>query len=83
MRRHELSDEEWAVIEPLLPKNSRGVERVEEPMLSMVAIIRNAFKRSGASVPNARHAPLNSSISATRVSISGVICMVSVLIIPD
>lgn len=28
MRRHELSDEEWAVIEPLLPANSRGVKRV-------------------------------------------------------
>ncbi|KKN61788.1 hypothetical protein LCGC14_0518160 [marine sediment metagenome] len=30
MRRHELSDEEWAIIEPLLPRNSRGVERVDD-----------------------------------------------------
>lgn len=30
MRRHELSDEEWAVIEPLLPNNSRGIERVDD-----------------------------------------------------
>jgi transposase len=30
MRRHELSDEEWAVIEPLLPTNSRGVKRVDD-----------------------------------------------------
>lgn len=29
MRRHELSDEEWAVIAPLLPNNSRGIERVD------------------------------------------------------
>ena len=29
MRRHELSDEEWAIIAPLLPNNSRGIERVE------------------------------------------------------
>ena len=30
MRRHELSDQEWAVIEPLLPQNSRGVARVDD-----------------------------------------------------
>ena len=29
MRRHELSDEEWRIIEPLLPRNSRGVARVD------------------------------------------------------
>ena len=28
MRHHELTDQEWAVIEPLLPQNSRGVARV-------------------------------------------------------
>jgi transposase len=30
MRRHELSDQEWAVIEPLLPQNSRGIARVDD-----------------------------------------------------
>jgi transposase len=30
MRRHELTDFEWAVIEPLLPRNSRGVPRVDD-----------------------------------------------------
>ena len=30
MRRHELSDEEWAVIAPLLPTNTRGIERVDD-----------------------------------------------------
>ncbi len=30
MRRHELSDEEWGIIEPLLPQKSRGVERVDD-----------------------------------------------------
>lgn len=30
MRRHELADQEWAVIEPLLPQNSRGVPRVDD-----------------------------------------------------
>ena len=30
MRRHELSDEEWRIIEPLLPRNSRGVARVDD-----------------------------------------------------
>ena len=30
MRRHELSDEEWAIIAPLLPNNSRGIERVDD-----------------------------------------------------
>jgi len=30
MCRHELSDEEWGVIAPLLPTNTRGVERVDD-----------------------------------------------------
>ena len=30
MRCHELSDEEWAIIAPLLPQNSRGVARVDD-----------------------------------------------------
>jgi hypothetical protein len=37
--------------------------RVEDPMLSIVATRRKAERRSGANVPNARHAPLNSSSS--------------------
>lgn len=30
LRRYELSDAEWAVIDPLLPRKSRGVARVED-----------------------------------------------------
>ncbi len=30
MRRHELTDHEWAVIQPLLPRKSRGVPRVDD-----------------------------------------------------
>lgn len=30
MRRHELSDEEWAIIQPLLPNKPRGVPRVND-----------------------------------------------------
>jgi len=30
MRRHELSDEEWAVIRPLLPNQSRRIGRVDD-----------------------------------------------------
>ena len=30
MCRHELSDEEWAIIAPLLPNNSRGIARVDD-----------------------------------------------------
>jgi len=30
MCRHDLSDEEWAVIEPLLPRDTRGVPRVDD-----------------------------------------------------
>ena len=30
MRRHELSDEEWTIIAPLLPNNSRGIECVDD-----------------------------------------------------
>ena len=50
-------------------------------MLSMVATRRRAESRSGARVPSARQAPLNSSISATRTSISGVISSDAVWII--
>jgi hypothetical protein len=52
--------------------------RVDEPILSMVATFRSAESRSGASVPNALHAPLNSSIWLMSLRISGVICMVLV-----
>lgn len=48
-------------------------------MLSIVATCRNEERRSGASVPNVRHAPLNSSIPAMKFRNSGVIRMVSVL----
>lgn len=30
LRRYELSDAEWSVIDPLLPRKSRGVPRVED-----------------------------------------------------
>ena len=30
MRRHELSDEEWSIIQPLLPSKPRGVPRVDD-----------------------------------------------------
>ena len=30
MRRHELSDEEWAIIQPLSPQKSRGAPRVDD-----------------------------------------------------
>ena len=30
MRRHELSDLEWTIIQPLLPQKSRGVPRVDD-----------------------------------------------------
>jgi len=47
-------------------------------MLSMVATFRSADSRSGASLPRAFQAPLNSSIRATRARMSGVICRVAV-----
>ena len=30
MRQHELSDEEWSIIQPLLPNKPRGVPRVDD-----------------------------------------------------
>lgn len=30
MHRHELTDEEWAVIAPFLPTDSPGVERLDD-----------------------------------------------------
>src|SRR5262249_14780093 len=46
--------------------------RVEAPTDSTVAIRRNVARRSGARLPRAFHAPLNSSISPTSRSNSGV-----------
>src|SRR5207302_923096 len=46
--------------------------RVEAPTDSTVVIWRNVARRSGARVPSAFHSPLNSSISPTRRSRSGV-----------
>lgn len=34
MRCHELSDEEWSIIAPLLPNNSRGVARVDDRLIT-------------------------------------------------
>jgi hypothetical protein len=50
-----------------------------EPMLSMVATRRKASKRSGASMPKARQAPLNSSSFESRARISGVMTMLRVM----
>ena len=46
MRRHELSDQEWAVIEPLLPQNSRGVARVDDRRVlsGIVFVNRNGLR---------------------------------------
>ncbi len=52
--------------------------RVDEPKLSMVAIVRSWRSGSGASRPSARHAPLNSSISAASPSISCVMATAGV-----
>lgn len=52
--------------------------RVEKPMLSMVATRRRAHRRSGASAPQVRQAPLNSPILVMRLRVSGMIGMVSV-----
>jgi transposase len=30
MRRHDLTDEEWAVIQPLLPSKPGGVPRIDD-----------------------------------------------------
>jgi transposase len=30
MRCHELSDEEWSIVAPLLPNNRHGIARVED-----------------------------------------------------
>ena len=46
--------------------------------ISIVATRRKALSRSGASVPSARHAPLNSSISPIRERTSGEIWMLAV-----
>ena len=47
--------------------------RVEEPILSIVALCRRASSRSGANVRKACHRPFASSSWAMRCSISGVI----------
>jgi hypothetical protein len=56
--------------------------RVDEPMLSIVATRRSDVSRSGDMRPIAAHAPLNSSISAISLRISGVIVSVPVRMPP-
>jgi transposase len=43
MRRHELSDEEWAIIEPLLPNKPRGVPRVDDRRVIMGSSARGGL----------------------------------------
>ena len=56
MRRHELSDEEWAIIAPLLPTNSRGIERVDDRRVINGILWRFRTGSSWRDVPE-RHGP--------------------------
>jgi transposase len=56
MRRHELTDQEWAVIEPLLPQNSRGVPRVDDRRVINGILWRFRTGSSWRDVPERYHA---------------------------
>jgi|GEM_PF-2521692 len=56
MRRHELSDEEGAIIAPLLSTNSRGIERVDDYPTINGVLWRFRTGSSWRDVP-ARHGP--------------------------
>jgi len=47
MRRHELTDEEWAIIAPLLPNKGRGVARVDDRRVINGILWRSAPGRHG------------------------------------
>ena len=56
MRRHELTDTEWDIIEPLLPQNSRGVKRVDDRRVINGILWRFRTGSSWADVPE-RYGP--------------------------
>lgn len=56
MRRHELSDEEWSVIAPLLPTDIRGVKRVDDRRVINGILWRFRTGCSWRDVPE-RHGP--------------------------
>ena len=72
MRRHELSDEEWAVIAPLLPTNSRGIARVDDRRVINGILWRFRTGSSWRDVPDvmvrARRFTIGSPAGAKRVS---------------
>jgi hypothetical protein len=73
---------------PSSASTSRSVRRlpsmrVEDTIPSIVAMRRRALSRSGARMPSARQAPLNSSSSDRRARSWGVIWRASVLTIPE
>jgi transposase len=61
----ELTDYEWAVIEPLLPRNSRGVPRVDDRQVINGILWRFRTGSSWRDVPE-RYGPCTPSTSASR-----------------
>jgi len=54
MRRHALSDQEWTIIEPLPPTNSRGMERVDDrrAVSGILWLFRTGSVLAGCSPPD-------------------------------
>ena len=53
MRRYELTEFKWKVIEPLLPNKPRGVPRLNDRRGSMASSGASAPARPGATSPSA------------------------------
>ena len=72
MRRHELSDEEWAIIAPLLPTNTRGIERVDDRRVINGILCASEPDRPGATCRNvmalARRSTIGSPVGVKQVS---------------
>lgn len=56
MRRHDVSDEEWAIIAPLLPTDNHGVERVDDRRVFNDILWRFRIGLSWRDMPE-RHGP--------------------------
>ena len=80
MNRHDLTDFEWSVIEPLLPQKSRGVPRVGDRRVLNGIFWRFRTGSPWADIPD-RYGPhttcYNGSVAKLLLELRGALCLTS------
>lgn len=72
-RRYELTDKEWLIIEPLLPKKPRGVPRVDDRRVLSGILWRFSSAAPWAEIPE-RYGPSTTGSSAGGRPVFGTGC---------